>query len=153
MTVDLDDTDWTILRELQRDGRIAFTELARRVHLGTSATTERVRRLEASGVLRGYRAEVDLCAVGITLVALVRLKYHGSHHEPFHAYLATNPQVLECLRITGDDCYVVKVGATSMPQMQEFVDDLARFGDTSTSVVYSETLTLRGPSVPLATGG
>lgn len=149
MAVELDETDWEILRELQHDGRIAFSELARRVQLGASATTERVRRLEARGVIRGYRAAVDLAAVGITLVAVVRLKYHGSRHAPFVDYLESNPQLLECLRITGEDCYIVKVGATSMPQLQDYVDDLARFGDTATSVVYSETLPQRGPSTPL----
>ena len=149
MTVDLDETDWDILRELQQDARASFTELARRVHLSASATTERVKRLESAGVVRGYRAVVDLDAVGITLQAVVRLKYNGSKHNPFHTYLQDNPQCLECLRITGEDCYIIKVGATSMPQLQQFVDDLGRFGDTTTSVVYSQTLPHRGPSQKL----
>lgn len=146
MAVDLDDTDWDILRELQHDGRISYTELARRVHLSASATTERVRRLENLGVVQGYRATVNLDAAGITLLAVIRLKYAGNRHEPFHGYLADNAQIFECLRITGEDCYVIKLGATSMPQLQHFVDDLARFGDTTTSVVYSQTLPHRGPT-------
>lgn len=146
MAVDLDETDWAILAELQTDGRISFTELARRVHLSTSATTERVKRLESTGVVRGYRAVVDLDTVGITLLAVIRLKYFGNHHEPFHKYVEDNDQVLECLRITGEDCYILKVGAVSMPQLGEYVDDLARFGDTTTSLVYSQPLPQRGPS-------
>ena len=152
MAVDLDDTDWDVLRELQQDGRRSFTELARRVHLSPSATTERVKRLEASGVIRGYQAVVDLDAVGITLQAVIRLKYYGSNHEPFHAHLRDNPQYLQCLRITGEDCYILTLGATSMRQLQEFVDDLGRFGDTTTSVVYSETLPHRGPTRSLTDG-
>ena len=151
MTVDLDDTDWLILRELQRDGRISFTELARHVHLSPSATTERVKRLESTGVVRGYAAVVNLDAVGIKLLAVVRLKYFGNNHDPFHSYVADNGQFLECLRITGEDCYVLKLGATSMPQLQHYVDDLARFGDTTTSVVYTQTLPHRGPSQNLMT--
>jgi Lrp/AsnC family leucine-responsive transcriptional regulator len=146
VAVDLDETDWAILVELQSDGRMSFTELARRVHLSTSATTERVKRLEATGVVSGYRAVVDLDAVGITLVSVIRLKYFGNHHEPFHKYVEDSDQVLECLRITGEDCYVLKIGAVSMRQLGEYVDDLARFGDTATSLVYSQPLPLRGPS-------
>lgn len=146
MAVDLDDTDWSILNELQRDGRQSFTELARRVHLSASATTERVKRLESLGVIAGYRAQIDLAAVGISLSAVVRLKYIGNRHEPFVAYLAQSPQFLECLRITGEDCYVITIAAVSMPQLQRFVDDLARFGDTTTSVVYNHTLAHRGPT-------
>lgn len=151
MAVDLDDTDWSILRELQRDGRVSFTELARRVHLSASATTERVKRLESSGVVHGYSAVVDLDRVGISLLAVIRLKYFGNHHEPFHTYVKDSAQILECLRITGEDCYVLKLGATSTPQLQEYVDDLARFGDTTTSVVYTQTLPHRGPTRNLRT--
>jgi Lrp/AsnC family leucine-responsive transcriptional regulator len=152
MAVDLDETDWLILRELQADGRVSFTELARRVHLSASATTERVKRLESTGVVRGYQAVVDLDAVGTTLLAVIRLKYFGNKHEPFHGYLQDNGQFLECLRITGEDCYVLKVGATSMAQLQYYVDDLARFGDTTTSVVYTQTLPHRGPTRNPTTG-
>ncbi len=153
MAVDLDDTDWLILRELQCDGRVSFTELARRVHLSPSATTERVKRLESTGVVRGYEAVVDLDAIGIGLLAVIRLKYFGNNHDPFHTYVADNGQFLECLRITGEDCYVLKVGATSMAQLQQYVDDLARFGDTTTSVVYTQTLPHRGPTRSLMTDG
>ena len=84
MTETLDATDWAILAEVQRDGRIALTELGRRVNLSASATTERVKRLEAAGVITGYRAEVDLDKVGYAVLAVVRLKYPGNRHEPLH---------------------------------------------------------------------
>lgn len=101
MAENLDATDWAILDELQRDGRIPFTELARRVGLGASATTERVRRLETLGVITGYRAEVDLGKAGYPVLAVVRLKYPGSRHEPLHRLLGERPEILECLRTTG----------------------------------------------------
>ncbi len=148
--MDLDATDWLILGELQRDGRVPFTELARRVHLSASATTERVRRLEADGVVTGYRAVVDLARVGMTLLAVVRLKHHGNSHEPLQRRLQSAGHILECLRITGDDCYTLRVAATSMSQLEEFVNDLGRFGDTTTSLVYNQTLPYRGPQEPLA---
>ncbi|MER5965380.1 Lrp/AsnC family transcriptional regulator [Streptomyces sp. NPDC002057] len=147
MTESLDATDWAILDELQGDGRMAFTELARRVNLSTSATTERVRRLEAAGVITGYRAEVDLGRTGYPVMAVVRLKYPGpgTRHEPLRRLLGERPEILECLRTTGDDCYVMKVATTSMEHLEEIVDELAAFGSTTTHLVLSRTLPFRGP--------
>src|ERR1051325_4067643 len=108
MTETLDATDWPILPELQRDGRVALTELGRRVNLSASATTERVKRLEQAGVITGYRATVDLDKVGYHVLAVVRLKSPGNRHEPLHALLAERPEILECLRTTGEDCYTLK---------------------------------------------
>ncbi|MFF2039145.1 Lrp/AsnC family transcriptional regulator [Kitasatospora sp. NPDC058170] len=150
MTESLDPTDWAILDELQRDGRIAFTELARRVNLSASATTERVRRLEATGVITGYRAEVDPERTGYGLLAVVRLKYPGTRHEPLRRLLGERTEILECVRTTGDDCYVLKVAATSMGHLEELVDALAQFGSTTTNLVLSRTLPLRGPREPVA---
>lgn len=149
MTVDLDATDWMIVGELQRDARVAFTELARRVHLSASAATERVKRLEAAGVITGYRADVDLAKVGLSLLAVVRLKHRGASHDALHRLLQERGYVLEGLRTTGDDCYVLKIAATSMAQLEVSVNELGFFGDTTTSLVYSQTLPYRGPQAPL----
>ncbi|GGY18231.1 Lrp/AsnC family transcriptional regulator [Streptomyces tanashiensis] len=148
MTESLDVTDWAILTEVQRDGRIAYTELARRVNLSASATKERVRRLEESGVITGYRAEVDLERIGYAVLAVVRLKYPGTRHEPLRRLLGERTEILECLRTTGDDCYVLKVAATSMAHLEQIVDALAEFGSTTTNLVFSRPLPLRGPSGP-----
>jgi Lrp/AsnC family transcriptional regulator, leucine-responsive regulatory protein len=145
MAENLDPTDWTILAELQRDGRVPLTELARRVNLSASATTERVRRLEATGVITGYRADVDLAKVGYAVLAVVRLKYPGNQHQPLHRLLEERTEILECLRTTGDDCYTLKVAAASMAHLEKVVDQLAQFGSTTTNVVYSQTLPYRGP--------
>jgi Lrp/AsnC family leucine-responsive transcriptional regulator len=145
VTENLDAVDWSILAELQRDGRLPITELSRRVTLSASATSERVKRLEASGVITGYRAEVDLSKTGFAVLAVVRLKYPGNRHDPLRQLLDRRSEILECLRTTGDDCYVLKVAATSMAHLERVVDDLAAFGSTTTNVVYSATLPYRGP--------
>lgn len=145
MAESLDATDWAILAELQQDGRLPLTELGRRVSLSASAATERVKRLESMGVITGYRAEVDLGKVGFPVLAVVRLKYPGSRHQPLRDLLAERSEILECLRTTGDDCYLLKVAATSMGHLEQVVDELAQFGGTTTSIVYSQTLPYRGP--------
>ncbi|MER8044434.1 Lrp/AsnC family transcriptional regulator [Streptomyces sp. NPDC094032] len=145
---DLDDVDWAIITQLQREARVSLSELGRRVSLSPSATTERVRRLEALGVITGYHATVDLSKAGYPVLAVVRLKYPGNRHQPLRHLLAERREILECLRTTGDDCYTLKVAATSMPHLEALMDELAGFGSTATSVVYSQTLPFRGPARP-----
>lgn len=143
--IPVDDVDLAILAYLQRDGRISFTELGRRVNLSASAVTERVRRLSESGVITGYRATVDLGKLGYPILADIRLKYPGSRHDPLHALLAERTEILECVRVTGEACYVLKVAARSMSHLEEVVDLLADFGSATTSLVYSVTQPYRDP--------
>lgn len=148
MTVNLDDVDWAIIEQFQREARVSVSELGRRVSLSASAAAERVRRLEALGVITGYHAAVDLAKVGYPLLAVVRLKYPGNRHEPLRRLLDERREILECLRTTGEDCYTLKVAATSMEHLEALVDELAGFGSTTTGVVYSRTLPARGPGRP-----
>jgi Lrp/AsnC family leucine-responsive transcriptional regulator len=148
MTETLDSTDWAVLAELQADARVSLSELGRRVSLSASATTERVRRLESLGIITGYRADVDLAKVGYPVLAVVRLKYPGNKHEPLKRLLAERGEFLECLRTTGDDCYTLKVAATSMPHLEQLVNELTEFGSTTTNLVYSQTQSYRGPTKP-----
>jgi len=148
VAVNLDLVDWVIIEQLQREARISLSELGRRVKLSPSAVTERVRNLESLGVITGYHAVVDLAKVGYPVLAVVRLKYPGNHHQPLRRLLAERREILECLRTTGDDCYTLKVAATSMEHLETLVDELAGFGSTTTSVVYSQTLPYRGPDRP-----
>lgn len=148
MTETLDATDWAILAELQQDGRVALTGLGRRVKLSASAVTERVKRMENAGIITGYRATVDLDRVGFGVLAVVRLKYPGNQHQPLHRLLAERPEFLECLRTTGEDCYTIKIATTSMQHLELVVNELTGLGTTTTSIVYSQTLPLRGVGGP-----
>ncbi|MEV4561948.1 Lrp/AsnC family transcriptional regulator [Kitasatospora sp. NPDC049285] len=148
MAVNLDDVDWAIIGELQREARTSLSELGRRVNLSSSATTERVRNLEAQGVITGYQAVLDLTKVGYPVLAVVRLKYPGNRHQPLRRLLEERREILECLRTTGDDCYTLKVAATSMEHLETLMDELAGLGSTTTSVVYRQTLPYRGPTRP-----
>jgi len=139
----LDATDWALLAELQRNARASMSELARTVSMSASAVTERVRRLEDSGVLRGYRAEVDLALVGYPILAFVRLRYPHGNYKPLHDLVAKRTEILEAHHVTGDDCFVLKVAARSMPHLEEVVGAISGLGGVSTSIVYSTTFTGR----------
>lgn len=138
-----DATDWRILEALQRDGRASFTELARSVSMSASAVTERVRRLEESGVITGYTAVVDPEKLGKAILALVRLRYPHGNYKPFHDFLDATPEILEAHHVTGDDCFVLKVAARSMGHLEEVTGRISGLGAVTTSIVYSSPLPRR----------
>jgi Lrp/AsnC family transcriptional regulator, leucine-responsive regulatory protein len=141
-----DATDWRILDALQSNGRAGFAELARVVNMSASAVTERVRRLEETGIIGGYTAVVDHEKLGLPVLAFVRLRYPNGNYKPFHDLLATTPEALEAHHVTGDDCFVIKVAARSMRHLEEVAGRIGTLGSVTTSVVYSSPLPRRAVS-------
>lgn len=144
-----DQTDAAILQALQTTGRQSIADLARAVSMSHSATAERVRRLEESGVIRGYAAQVDPERLGYTVLAFVRLRYPSSSYGPLHALLADLPEVVEAHHVTGDDCFIMKVVATGMKHLEQISGRIGGLGSVTTSVVYSSALPPR-PLLPPA---
>ncbi len=132
-----DATDWDILDVLQAEGRIPFRELGRRVSLSAPAVTERVRRLEEAGVIRGYRAELDLKALGIGIEAIVRVRDTRNDAARIRKAIENQPEVLDSSHVTGDDCWVARLAVPTMDRLEEVVGFLAEFGPTTTSLVFS----------------
>lgn len=124
-----------------------MSELARRVGMSAPAVTERVQRLERSGVIVGYRLEVDPAALGLPVTAFARIR-PAPGQLPRVAELATRlPQVSECHRITGEDCFIVKVHAGAVDQLEAVLDQFLLYGTTTTSIVVSTPV--RPRSLPL----
>jgi Lrp/AsnC family leucine-responsive transcriptional regulator len=137
----VDSTDWAILAELQRDSRVSFSELGRRVHMSSPAVTERVRRMEQTGVITGYHATVDAQAAGWSVLALVRMQCFGPRCVLQHVdAVSAWPHVLELHRVTGDVCCELKVVAASMADFEAVVDRLAEYGQPSSTLVLSSPL-------------
>jgi Lrp/AsnC family transcriptional regulator, leucine-responsive regulatory protein len=144
----VDSTDWAILAELQRDSRVSFSELGRRVHMSSPAVAERVRRMEQTGVITGYLATIDLEAAGWPVLALVRMQCFGPRCILQHLETVTDwSHVLELHRVTGDVCCELKVVAASMADFEAVVDRLAQFGQPSSTMVLSSPL-VRGTVRP-----
>jgi Lrp/AsnC family leucine-responsive transcriptional regulator len=146
-TVSTDSIDDAILAELQRDGRQSIAELARSVHMSNSAVAERVRRLEEAGVIGGYRAVIDPERLGYSILAFLRLRYPSSVYTPLHDLLAQTPEVIEAHHVTGDDCFILKVVATSMRHLEQVSGTIGTLGSVTTSVSYSSPFPAR-PIVP-----
>lgn len=135
-----DKVDTAILKALQANGRQSIADLARQINMSHSAAAERVRRLEESGVISGYSAQVDPERLGFTILAYLRLRYPSSTYEPLHTLLAGIPEVIEAHHVTGDDCFIMKVVATSMKHLEQVGGKIGTLGSVTTSVVYSSPL-------------
>jgi Lrp/AsnC family transcriptional regulator, leucine-responsive regulatory protein len=149
----LDEVNLQLLAELEDSPRLPMAELARRVGMSSPAVTERVQRLERAGVIAGYRLDVDPAAVGLPVTAFVRIRpLPGS--LPKIAELAANlPQVTECYRITGEDCFLLKVHAPAIDQLEESLDRFLTYGNTTTSTVVSTPVPTRPPPLPARPAG
>ena len=141
----LDEIDHQIISELSSDGRVSFAELGRRTNLSAPAVTERVRRLEQTGVITGYRAEVDPRALGYQLTAIVRVKPAVRQLTKIAELAAEIPQVEECLRITGEDCFYIKLHLGSIEELPTVLDQFLLYGETTTSIVNATPVARRDP--------
>ena len=139
----LDNIGWKILGELQRNARIPFTELGRRVGLSTPAVMERVHRLEEVGVITAYRAEVDHSKVGYPILAFVRVNVEGDSLGHVISVSREMPEVLECYRVTGADSFIMRVAVESVEELETLIDRFRPFVATTTSVVLSPIVTTR----------
>ena len=141
----LDDTDRKIIGELTSEGRVSLAELGRRVNLSPPAVGERVQRLERVGVITGYRAEIDPRALGYQLTAIVRIKPAPRQLARIPELAQSIPQVGECHRITGEDCFFLKVHLRSIEELSGLLDRFLLYGETTTSIVNASPIPRRDP--------
>ena len=123
---DLDDLDWSILEELQADGRLSYKELGRRVNLSSPAVAERVRRLEESGVITGYRAQVDPGRAGYPISAFVEMRCSLGNCLLKTGTAAEYPEVVEIHKLSGDHCSMVRVRAVSLEHFEGLLERLGK---------------------------
>jgi Lrp/AsnC family transcriptional regulator, leucine-responsive regulatory protein len=138
----LDAVDLRLLAELRDDARLRVAELGRRVGLSPPAVADRLRRLTDGGVLR-YRAEVDPRALGYAVCAIVRVSPWSRDLRAIPEVARATPEVTECYRITGEDCYFMKLYLRSIDDLEPILDTFTPHGRTTTSIVHSAPVPLR----------
>ena len=138
-----------LIRLLQDDPRMGVSELARRIGMSAPSTKERLTRLEEAGVIRGYRLDLDPAALGWPITAYVRVRPMPGQLPKIAELAASIPQVAECHRITGEDCFIVKVYLASIESMDGILDRFLAFGQTTTALVQSSPVPLRPPPLPV----
>jgi Lrp/AsnC family leucine-responsive transcriptional regulator len=144
----IDSTDGAIIEALSRDARISMADLARDVGLSPASVTERVKRLEESGVIRGYSVEVDPAALGHQLSVHIRIRPVPGQLAKLASFLDRLDEIVECDRVTGDDCFVAKAHVGSVKELEALIDRILPLGSTNTAIIQSPPVARRLPALP-----
>jgi Lrp/AsnC family transcriptional regulator, leucine-responsive regulatory protein len=139
----LDAVDRSLLRELQENSRLSLAELGRRINLSSPAVAERLQRLERSGVITRYRADVDPSALGYPIAAFVRIRPTTRQLHKIPELAREVPEVVECHRVTGEDCFVLKLHLRAMDDLEPILDRFIVLGQTTTSIIHSSPISGR----------
>lgn len=148
----LDEVNIQLLRELQRDPRVTMAELGRRVGMSSPAVTERVRRMEETGIIGGYALVINPVPLGLPIAAYIRIRPHAGQLPQIAELARSIPEVVECHRITGEDCFLIKVHIPAMDQLDRILDCFLIYGSTTTSIIQSSPVPLRPPPLPALPG-
>jgi len=133
----------TLLDELQANARLSLAELGRRVGLSPTAAAERLKQMEEVGILRGFTVEIDREALGLEVMAFIRMSCGGQHYHRLLEYVQTLEEVRECHHLTGDDDFLLKVTTTSMADLEALIEALLPYGNPVTSLVLSSPVERR----------
>lgn len=144
----MDELDWKLLALLQHNGRMSYTELGRQIHLSVPAVTERVKRLEETGVIEGYSATINPVAAGYAVSALIGITVSQPAKAKFLKLLESIPEVLECHHVTGADSYVLRLVAVSLADLERLIERINLYGETRTSIVMSTPIAARALRQP-----
>jgi Lrp/AsnC family transcriptional regulator, leucine-responsive regulatory protein len=143
----LDEVDQALIALLSENARLPIAELARSVGLSAPSVAERLRRLEEDGVVKAYRIEIDPRALGYTLTAIVRIRPLPGQLHAVEKLLVESPEVVECDKVTGDDCYVARYLLRSIEELDPILERIAQRAQTSTSIVKTSPVKRRLPPV------
>jgi Lrp/AsnC family transcriptional regulator, leucine-responsive regulatory protein len=146
----LDEVNLRVLEELRAEGRIGMAELGRRIGMSAPAVAERVQRLERAGVIAGYHADLDPAMLGFPVAAIVRIRPAPGQLTRIPEVARETPEVVECYRITGEDCFLIKLYLRAIDELEEVLDRFTPYGLTTTSIIHSAPVPRRGP--PLRAG-
>ncbi|WP_344212081.1 Lrp/AsnC family transcriptional regulator [Kribbella sancticallisti] len=144
----LDELNVRLLTELTADPRLRTTELARRLGVSAPTVRERVARLEESGVIRGYRLEIDPAALGLPVGAWVRLRPGPGQIPRIIELAARTPEVVECHRISGEDCFLIRVQVAAIASLEDVLDKFLVHGQTTSSFIVSTPVEPRAVPLP-----
>lgn len=141
----LDSIDHRLLRLLARNSRRSTADLARDLGMSAPAIAERIKRLEEAGVIRGFTIDIDAAALGYPLSVYVRIRPTTGQVGKIADLVATLPEIVECDRITGDDCFLARAHVRSVEELEHLTDRIVPFAQTNTSIIQSSPVARRLP--------
>jgi len=140
----LDQVNRSLLRELAAEPRITMSALARRVGMSAPAVSERIQRLERAGVITGYRVDISPAALGLPVTAFVRIRPTAGQLPRIAQLAKETPEISECHRISGEDCFLIKMHAATIEDLEKTLDCFLTYGQTIISIVVSTPVPPRG---------
>jgi len=145
----LDEIDAAILKEVMVNARVSAADLARKVGLSSPSVAERLKRLEEAGVITGYAATVDPAAVGLPIAAWLRIRPLPGELNRVAEVLRSLPEIVECDRITGEDCFLARAHVPSVGDLEALIDEVIPYAMTNTSIIQSSPVPRRLPPLPV----
>jgi Lrp/AsnC family leucine-responsive transcriptional regulator len=145
----LDEIGRNMLSLLQENARLSYAEIGRRIGLSPAATAERLKRMEDAGIITGYRVDLDREALGLPILAIIRMSCDGAKYRPFLKAVKGLQNVVECHHVAGGDAFILKVVAPSVEELERLVEKLLDYGVPTTSVVFSSPVARRSLPAPV----
>ncbi|UOY90892.1 Lrp/AsnC family transcriptional regulator [Bacillus glycinifermentans] len=139
--MNIDELDFKIIEELKKDSRLSMRELGRKIPLSAPSVTERVRRLEAFGVIKRYTLDIDYQKIGLPVSCIIEATVKNGEYERFKAYIERLPNIEFCYRIAGAACYMLKINAANLEEVEAFINRTSPYAQTVTHVIFSEIKT------------
>jgi Lrp/AsnC family leucine-responsive transcriptional regulator len=136
--MEFDKIDGMILGELQKNSRLSIRELSKKINLSPPSTSERVRRLEDSGIIEGYTIKINKNKLGFQIHCIVKVTMKNGEYEKFKSFIKDYPRSEFCYRIAGDGCFLVKLTVTSLEEIEEFINETSTFATTTTTIAFSK---------------
>jgi Lrp/AsnC family leucine-responsive transcriptional regulator len=143
----IDPVDAKILRALAKDARTSTAELSRAVGLSAPSVSERVKRLEESGVIEGYSVKINAAALGLPLAAWLRIRPIPGQLQKVAEILRALPEIVECDRVTGEDCFIARAHLRSVADLERLIDEIIPYAMTNTSIIQSSPVERRLPPI------
>ena len=138
-----------LLRVLQANPRASVAELSRQIGLSQTRTAERLRRMEEAGIIEGYGVELSREALGLPILAYVRLTCSGARYQQFLEFVRRAPYVQECHHLTGGDAFLMRVAVVSIEQLEKVIEAFLPYGDPTTSIVLSSPVARKPLPIPV----
>jgi Lrp/AsnC family leucine-responsive transcriptional regulator len=146
--VEIDENDRRLIEALDRNARTSIADLARLIGLSAQSTSERVKRLEDIGVVTGFSVRLDATALGLGIGAYIRIRPAMGELQRVAEIVAGIPEIIECDRVTGDDCFIAKAYVARVEDLERVIDQLLPFAQTNTSIIQSSPVRRRQPPLP-----
>ena len=141
--IHLDGIDTKLIEILYDNARTPVSELARIVGMTAPSVNERLKRLEESGVISGYRVDINPVALGYSLMAIVRMRQLPGKMKALEAQINLIPEIVECDKVTGDDCYIARLYLKDISELDPILDSISELADTNTAIVKSTPIKRR----------